>query len=82
MRAFLNKIWKYPLFVILVAACIYILRPGFAKYVEHRNEIDRLEAEIEALEAERAMLEAEMQALRNEDPEYIERLESIIQATK
>ena len=74
MRATLKKIWKYPAFVILVAACLYILRPGFAKYAEHRNEIKRLEAEIMALEAERARLEAEMHAFEEGDPEYIERL--------
>ena len=74
MKAFLNKIWKYPLFVLLVAACLYILQPGFAKYVDHRNEIKRLEAEIKELEAERARLEEEMRALQEGDPERIERL--------
>jgi len=74
MRALLGKISKYLLFAALLAACVYILQPGYAKYVEHRNEIGRLEAEIEALEAERARLEKDMQALEEEDPEYIERL--------
>ena len=74
MSAFLKRIWKYPLFVIFVAACVYILRPGFVKYIEHRNEVARLEAEIKALEAERTKLEEEMRALQEGDPERIERL--------
>ncbi|UCD57098.1 MAG: septum formation initiator family protein [Candidatus Hydrogenedentota bacterium] len=74
MRAFLNRILKYLLTGLLVAGCVYVLKPGFEKYVEHRNEVQRLEAEIRELEAERVRLEQQMRALEEEDPEYIERL--------
>jgi cell division protein FtsB len=69
-----GKILKVALFIMISAGCIYILKPGFQKYIEHRNEVKRLEGEIEELEQERARLEKEMLALQDEDPEYIERL--------
>ena len=69
-----KRILKYLLAGLLVAGCAYILRPGFVKYIEHRNEITRLEAEIRELEAERERLEQQMRALKEEDPEYFERL--------
>jgi len=73
-KVLVSKILKIALVVLISAGCLYILRPGFAKYIEHRNESKRLEAEIEQLEAERARLEKEMLALQEEDSEYIERL--------
>jgi cell division protein FtsB len=65
---------KYVLVALIMAGCIYVLRPGFLKYAQHRNEIKRLEAEIQELERERVMLEKEMIALQEEDPEQIEKL--------
>ena len=69
-----SKVLKIALIVLISAGCLYILKPGFAKYIEHRSESKRLEAEIKELEAERVKLEKEMHALQDEDPEYIERL--------
>jgi cell division protein FtsB len=74
MKEIAARILKYLLMVLIVVGCVYVLKPGFTKYVEHRNEIKRLEAEIEELELERTELEEEMLALQQEDPEYIERL--------
>jgi len=74
MKLSLGKILKFLFVALLVAGCAYILRPGFAKYTENRNEVERLETEIVELEAERAGLEAQMQALEEEDPELMERL--------
>lgn len=74
MKALLKRISRYLLMALLAVGCIYVLRPGFVKYLEHRDEVKRLEAEIRELEAERIRLEEQMQALQEEDPEYIERL--------
>ena len=74
MKELAVRILKYLLMALITAGCVYVLRPGFTKYVEHRNEVKRLEAEIEELEQERAELEKEMLALQQGDPEYIERL--------
>ncbi len=74
MRAHIDKIFRYVSIAVIVVGCAYILKPGIDKYVEHRNEEKRLEAEIRDLEAERARLEKQMRALKEEDPEYIERL--------
>ena len=74
MKNSLGKILN-PLLVILISiGCIYVLKPGFKKYVNHRTEIKRLEAEIEELEAERIRLEEQMLALEDEDSEEIEKL--------
>jgi cell division protein FtsB len=70
----IGRILKIALVVLISAGCLYILKPGFTKYIEHRNESKRLEAEIKELEVERVRLEKEMRALQEEDPEYIERL--------
>lgn len=74
MKALLKRISRYLLMALLAAGCVYVLKPGFVKYLEHRNEVKRLEEEIKELEAERARLEEQERALREEDPEYIERL--------
>ncbi|MBI5119240.1 septum formation initiator family protein [Candidatus Poribacteria bacterium] len=74
MKTLLKKAPKYLLVVLILVGCAYVLKPGFAQYVEHRNEIKRLEAEIKKLEAERIKLKAQMRALEEENPEYIERL--------
>ncbi len=74
MKANLRKILKYTLVALIVAGCAYILRPGFVRYAEHREEARRLEREIGELEAERARLEVQARALEEEDPEIIERL--------
>ena len=74
MKAFLPKILKGLLVALLVAACAYILRPGFAKYNRQGDEVERLEEEIRELETERATLEEGMEALEAGDPELIEKL--------
>lgn len=74
MKAFLKKAPRILLICLIIAGCLYVLKPGFEQYVERRNEIKRLEAEIEALEAERVKLEAQMRSLEEENPEVIERL--------
>ncbi len=74
MRISVRKISRWFLFIVLVAGCIYVLRPGFVTYLEHHREIRRLEAEIIELEAEREELTRRMRALQNENPECIERL--------
>ena len=75
MKDSIGIILKGLLVTLIVAGCIYVLRPGFAKYIEHRNQAKRLEEEIKELEAERARLEKQMLALKDPaDPEYIERL--------
>jgi cell division protein FtsB len=74
MKTLLKKSWRIILFACLLAICLYSLKPGYTRYVEHRRQVERLKAEIEALEAERQELEKQMQALKDEDPEQIERL--------
>ncbi|MBI4832003.1 MAG: septum formation initiator family protein [Candidatus Lindowbacteria bacterium] len=74
MKTFLKKAPKYLLEALILAGCAYILKPGFEQYIEHRNEIKRLETEIKELESERVRLETQMHALEEENPEYIERL--------
>ena len=74
MKELVIKILKLLLVVLITAGCIYVLRPGFARYMEHRNEVKRLETEIKELEAERERLEKQMLALQEQDPEYIEKL--------
>ena len=74
MRTLLKKSWRILLFVLVIAGCLYLLRPGYDRYVEHEQEIERLKAEIETLKTEREQLEKQMQALKDEDPEVIERI--------
>jgi cell division protein FtsB len=74
MRTLLKKSWRILLFLLIIAGCLYLLRPGYERYVEHEKEIERLKAEIKDLESERAQLEKQMQALKDEDPEQIERI--------
>jgi cell division protein FtsB len=70
----LKKTVTVLLFVLIVAGCIYILKPGLTQYAERRNEVERYEAEIAEIEAERIRLEERRQKLKDEDPELIERL--------
>ena len=74
MKAFLPKILKGLLVALLVAACAYILQPGFVGYNRQRDDVKRLEAEIGELEAERATLEERRKALEAGDPELMEKL--------
>ncbi len=74
MKTPLKKILKPLLVGLLVAACAYVLKPGFVAYTEHRGEVRELKAEIKRLELERERLEEKMRALEEEDPELIERL--------
>jgi cell division protein FtsB len=74
MKELVIKILKSLLVVLITVGCIYVLKPGFARYMKHRNEVKSLETEIKDLEAERARLEKQMLALQEEDPEYIEKL--------
>lgn len=74
MKGLLKKSWRVVLLIGIIAGCLYTLRPGYARYAEHQREVERLKVEIRELEAERRELEKEMQALKDEDPEQIERL--------
>lgn len=74
MKKIFGKILKPLLLVLITIGCIYVLKPGFEKYIKHRNEVKRLEAEIEELETQRLRLEEQMLALQNEDLEQIEKL--------
>ena len=74
MKVSLPKILKGLLVALLVAACAYILWPGFANYNRQGDEVKRLEAEVRELKAERATLEERRKALEAGDPELIEKL--------
>jgi len=74
MKAHLKTIVRYLVVALIVVACAYILRPGFRKHAERRDELKRLKADIEQLEAERVGLEARVQKLEEEDPELMESL--------
>ncbi len=74
MKNLLQKSWRIFLLIAIVAGCFYTLRPGYLRYVEHKEEVEKLRAEIKDLEAERQQLEQRMQALKDEDAEEIERL--------
>ncbi|GAB4347956.1 MAG: hypothetical protein Kow0099_30290 [Candidatus Abyssubacteria bacterium] len=74
MKPLLKKTFKYVLFGLIVAGCLYLLAPGFAQYNKQREEIRLLEAEVKRLEAEHEQLKKYMRELENENPEHIERL--------
>ncbi|RJP21241.1 MAG: septum formation initiator family protein [Candidatus Abyssobacteria bacterium SURF_5] len=74
MKSLLKKSWRIIVFAAILAGCVYVLRPGYQRYVEQKKEVERLEAEIKQLEAEHDRLEQQKQALSDEDPEQIERL--------
>jgi len=74
MKINLKKTLKVLLFLLIVAGCVYVLKPGWTMYEERRNELQMREAEIEEIKAERARLEELQQKLENKDPELIERL--------
>jgi len=74
MKTFLKKSWRIILLVVIIAGCLYTLKPGYDRYTEHQREVKRLKDQIKQLEAERDALEQQVQALKEEDPEQIERL--------
>ncbi len=74
MKAHILQILRYLLVALILVACVYILRPGFARYRAQHSEVKRMELEVKELEAERARLDGQMQALEDQDPEYIEKL--------
>ncbi len=74
MKIHFKTIVKAVSFALIVAGCVYLLRPGIAEYAEQSEEMNRLDAQIESLETERVALEERRQKLEDEDPELTERL--------